>query len=97
MKTMQFFDELPKGRTTRDEPVDWAQAKADLMANPGQWGLIAKNISGTTPGQIRKGKYKDFAADELEHFEFVTRRPEEPDESYTSRRTDLYGRYSVDA
>lgn len=92
---MQFFEELPRTRYTRATPIDWDKAKADLMENPGKWGLIAKNISGSTPGQIRAGRYKAFQGEELNHFEFTTSKPEDPEEPYADRRTDLYGRYSA--
>lgn len=91
---MQFFDELPQGRTVRDEPVDWAEAKIGLMQNPGKWGLMATNVSSSTPGQLRSGKYRLFRGDVLKHFEFRVRRPENPEEPYGVRRTDLYGRYT---
>jgi len=92
---MQFFDELPARRTVRDEPVDWERAKAEVMANPGMWGLMAENIASSTPGQLRAGKNKHFQDDELKHFEFRVSKPENADpDIYTARRTDLYGRYT---
>ena len=91
---MQFFSELPERHVVRDEPVDWEQAKADLMANPGKWGLMAENVSNSTPGQLRKGKNRFFRGPELENFEFRVRKPKAPETPYGRRRTDLYGRYS---
>ena len=70
---MQFFDDLPSGRTVREEAVDWAKVKADLMENPGRWGLMAENISSSTPGQLRAGKNRNFRGPELAHFEFRVR------------------------
>lgn len=90
---MQFFDELPEGRrTVRSEPVDWEQAKATLIENPGKWGLMADNVPASTPGQLRKGKNRLFRGPELEHFEFRVRKPEGA--KYPPRRTDLYGRFT---
>ena len=94
---MQFFDDLPSGRTVREEAVDWAKVKADLMENPGRWGLMAENISSSTPGQLRAGKNRHFRGPELAHFEFRVRKPKDPKEPYGRRRTDLYGRYTVKA
>jgi len=91
---MQFFEELPPGRTARVEKVDWEKAKADLIANEGVWGLIAENISGSTTTQLRKGTYKSFRGDDLLHFEFQMRKPKNTTEDYGTRRSDLYGRYS---
>lgn len=91
---MQFFDELPAGRAVREEPVDWEQVKADLMQNPGRWGLVAENISSSTPGQLRAGKNKNFRGEDLEQFEFRVRKPANPGVEYGKRRTDLYGRYT---
>ena len=94
---MQFFEKLPPVKRVREEPVDWAQAKADLIANEGQWGLIATNISNSTPQQLRTGSYKDFKPEDLDHFEFKVRKPENPEVPYAPRMTDLYGRYSSKA
>jgi hypothetical protein len=92
---MQFFNKLPNTRMVRDEPVNWAQAKADLMQNPGQWGLMAENISSSTAAQLRSGMNRHFRGEELENFEFRVRKPQDPAKAYGSRRTDLYGRYSA--
>ena len=91
---MQFFDELPVGRSSREQPVDWAAKKAELIANPGQWGLMAENISGSIADQLRNGRNKNFRGDELRHFEFRVRKPENPAAPYGNRRTDIYGRYT---
>lgn len=92
---MQFFDELPEksGRIVRHEPVDWAKAKAEIIAGKGQWGLMAENVSTSTIDQIRGGKYKLFRGEELGKFEFATRKPKNPETPYPKRRTDLYARY----
>jgi|GEM_PF-2817051 len=90
---MQFFEDLPPGRNIRQEPVDWASAYDAMMQNPGQWGLIASDVSASTPGQLRAGKNQHFRGDDLKHFEFRVRKPENPDPAYGKRRTDLYGRY----
>lgn len=89
---MQFFENLPSARTTRAEPVDWSTAKANLIANPGQWGLIAEKISASTPGALKSGRNKAFRGEEIGNFEFRTRRPEGPSD-YSLRQTDLYGRF----
>lgn len=93
---MQFQDELPQARTTRAEPIDWEQAKADLVANEGKWGLIATSVAQSTPQQLRKGGNRHFRGDELKHFEFAARRPKNPanPEDYPGNRTDLWGRYT---
>lgn len=92
---MQFFDELPAGRAVREERVDWEKAKAEVMGTPGKWGLMAENVSSSTPGQLRAGKNKYFRGEELRHFEFRVSKPQKADPAiYTSRRTDLYGRYT---
>ena len=90
---MKFFDEMPPGRSVRAERVDWAKAKAELMENPGQWGLMAENVASSIPGQLTNGKNKAFRGEELQHFEFRILKPENSD--YGPRRTDLYGRYSA--
>lgn len=90
---MQFVDELPAGRAVRDTPVDWDAAKAELMANPGAWGLMAENIASSIPGQLRAGKNKAFRGAELIHFEFAVRKP--ANSGYGNRRTDLWGKYSA--
>lgn len=92
---MQFFNELPPGRSIREEPVDWEAAYDAMKQNPGQWGLIATNVSGSTPGQLRAGNNQHFRGDDLKSFEFRTRKPEKPDKPYGKRRTDLYGRYNA--
>ena len=94
---MQFFDELPLGRTIRDEPVGWEEAKAELIKNPGRWGLVAENVSSSVPSQLRSGKNQFFRGEELESFEFRVRKPENPEVPYGNRRTDLYGRYTKPA
>ena len=93
---MYFQDEPPAAQNLRDSPVDWAKAKRELMENEGKWGLIAENISNSTPQQLRTGRYKEFRDPELEHFEFITRKPEDRDKaaSYGPRRTDVWGRYT---
>ena len=92
---MKFFEELPVSRSGRRAPIDWAQAKTNLIANPGAWGMIAENVSSSTPGQLRKGKNKHFRGEELEKFEFVVRRPSDPETGYAPRRSDLYGRFTA--
>lgn len=94
--TFQVFKELPAGRTIRDTRVDWAAAKAALLANPGDWVLMAENVSGSTPTQLRRGENKNFRGEELSDFEFTTRRPsrEGVDEPLLPRRTNIYGRYT---
>lgn len=92
---MKFFKELPTRSNVRDQPIDWAGAKAELMANPGEWGLIAENVASSTPQQLQTGKNKHFRGEELEQFEFRVMRPENAPESYAKRRTDLYGRYTA--
>ena len=94
---MQFFESLPAGRRRSERSIDWAKAKADVMETPGMWGLIAENVGSSTAGQLTAGKNKHFQGDELKHFEFSVRRPEKADPLvYTDRRTDLYGRYTVE-
>jgi hypothetical protein len=90
----KVLDELPAGRSLRDEPVDWVAAKQALIDNPGKWVLMAENIASSVPGQLRDGSYKDFRGAELAHFEFRVRKPEKPAVPYAPRRTDLYGRYT---
>ena len=94
---MEFFDILPAGRGRSAGAIDWSKAKADIMENPGLWGLIAENVGSSTAGQLNAGKNKSFQGDELKHFEFSVRRPEKADPAvYTDRRTDLYGRYTLE-
>lgn len=92
---MQFFEELPPSRTGRISPINWIEAKNQLVANPGMWGLMAENISSSTPAQLRAGKNKQFRGDELLNFEFRVRKPDNPEVPYAPRRTDLFGRYIV--
>lgn len=89
--TFKVVGDLPGGGPVREERVDWAGAKEALVANPGQWVLMAENVAASIPGQLSTGKNKNFRGDELLHFEFSTRKPK--DKSYPNRRTDLYGRY----
>jgi hypothetical protein len=89
---MKFSDELPGGDRANRKYVDWDKAKADLIATPGMWGLIAEDVSATVPAQLQKGRYKAFRGDELEHFDFSVRRPKDAD--YRPRRSDLWGRYT---
>jgi len=91
----RFQEELPAPGRLREDPIDWAQAKSDLIAHEGQWGLIAENVASSTPGQLRDGKYRHFQGEVLEHFEFAARKPALPEVQYAPRRTDLWGRYSV--
>lgn len=91
---MQFFDELPERRVPRREPIDWEKAKAELVAHEGEWGLMVQNVSDSTVDQLRAGKYKSFRGEELKHFEFATRKPDNPEEPYAKRRTDVYGKYT---
>lgn len=89
---MQFFEEFPGAE--RREPIDWATAKAELMKRPGHWGLMAENVSSSTPSQLRRGLNQTFRGPELEDFEFRIRRPAGAKASgYAKGRTDLYGRY----
>lgn len=90
---MKFSDELPGGDRAKRKYTDWNKAKADLMANEGQWGLIAEDVSVTVPQQLQKGRYTAFRGEELEHFEFSVRRPK--DATYRNRRSDLWGRYTA--
>lgn len=92
---MQFQNELPPAKTVRAEPIDWAQAKADLIANEGQWGKMVENVASSTTQQLRAGKNAAFRGDELAHFEFATRKPKDAVD-YKPRRTDLWGRYTKD-
>lgn len=91
---MHFQDELPQAFGAPDKRVDWAAVKAELIANEGQWGLMAENMANTTPSQLRRGNYAAFRGDELAHFEFASRRPENPDAAYGTRRADIWGRYT---
>jgi hypothetical protein len=90
-EAMEFFDELPG--EAQQKRTNWARVKENLIAHEGQWGLIARNVSSSTPQQLLKGKNKLFRGEELRHYEFSVRRPENPAEPYASRRSDLYGRY----
>lgn len=93
---MQFFTELPgERRVVREEPVDWAAAKAELIAHPDQWGLMAENVSSSTASQLREGRNKLFREDDLKHFEFRVIKPKDPKTPYSEFRTDLYGKYSA--
>ena len=93
---MHFQTEPPAAQNLREERVDWAAVKAELMAHEGEWGLVAENIANSTPQQIRSGRYKEFRGAELDHFEFVTRKPEDKEKlvEYGPRRTDVWGRYT---
>jgi len=92
---MKFMDDLPQSRTYRPEPIDWASAKQELMENEGKWGLVAEDVASSTAQQLRTGRNKAFRGEELKHFEFRVKRPEEPEVPYGPRRTDLWGRYSA--
>lgn len=94
---MKFQTELPPLARAVREPVDWAKAKAEMVAHEGEWGLIATNVASSTPSQLRRGEYKDFRGDELRHFEFATRKPEDVEvaKTYPARRSDLWGRYTA--
>lgn len=92
---MQFFDDMPAGREARERRVDWESAKAELINNPGRWGLMAENIASSIPDQLRKGRYKDFRGNDLEVFQFRVLKPSgEKGKGYGARRTDLYGRFT---
>lgn len=88
-------DELPPGRTVRAEPIDWAGAKQAMIDNAGSWVKIVENISSSTPQQLRRGDNRLFRGEELERFEFATRKPTDPDVAsrYRPNFTDLWGRY----
>ena len=91
---MEFFEELPGGNRIHEEPVDWHAARAELMKNPGSWGLMVENVSSSTASQLRKGQNRNFRGEDLEQFEFRVRRPADAKgRGYVNRRTDLYGRY----
>lgn len=95
---MHFQPEPPAAQNLREQgQVDWAAVKAELMAHEGEWGLVAENIANSTPQQIRSGRYKEFRGAELDHFEFVTRKPEDKAKAaeYGPRRTDVWGRYTA--
>lgn len=94
---MHFQEELPTARASHGTLVDWAAVKDELVANEGQWGLMAKAVAQSTPQQLRKGAYRAFRGEELAHFEFASRRPKNPEnpEDYAGNRTDLWGRYSA--
>lgn len=93
---MRFQAELPGGNTVREEKIDWAAAKAELIEHEGLWGLIAENISASTPQQLRKGRYQAFPEHELPFFEFAMRKPADAEvaRTYAPRRSDLWGRYN---
>lgn len=93
---MKFQRELPGGRTVRDAPIAWANAKELMIENEGAWGLIAENVSSSTPQQLRRGRYREFQEGELEKFQFAMRKPEDTEvaATYAPRRSDLWGRYS---
>lgn len=90
-------DELPPGRTVREEPIDWEGAKQAMIDNEGSWVKIVENVSTSTPQQLRRGDNRLFRGEELKHFEFVTRKPEDPEvaASYRANFTDIWGRYSA--
>ena len=90
---MEFFEKIPGRGTTRSGRADWAEVKAELIANPEKWGLIAQNVSSSTPSQLRTGKNAHFRGEDLESFEFKVAKPQSPEEPYAKHRTDLYGRY----
>lgn len=92
---MQFFDKLPESSVPRGPLKDWVKIKEDLKANPGQWGLVAENVTSTFPQQLREGRNKNFRGEEGALYEWSTRRPKNSD--YAPRRTDLYGRYVGEA
>lgn len=87
---MKFQSDLPPVNTQK---VDWAQQKREMIANPGEWGLVAEKVPGSTITQIRVGKNQHFRED-VADFEFANRRPINAKENgYTDRQTDLWGRY----
>ena len=90
---MKFFETPPGGSSLRK--IDWEGAKVELVANEGEWGLIAERVAGSHPQQLHAGKNVNFRGDTLKHYEFVTRRPvDAAAKGYSKRQTDLYGRYS---
>ena len=94
--TVKTFDSLPPiNGKSEARLIDWDKARRDLIANEGLWVLMAENISNSTPQQLRTGKYRAFPPNEMEHFEFSVRKPENPQVPYGKRRTDLYGRYTA--
>jgi len=88
-------DELPPGRTNRATPIDWAGAKKAMIDHAGSWVKIVENVSASTPQQLRRGDNKLFRGEELERFEFATRKPFDPEvaSKYKPNFTDLWGRY----
>lgn len=91
---MQFFEELPAGNSVRNAQVHWAHVKREMLENPGLWGLIAEDVSVSTIGQLRAGKYKNFPAQEVKNFEFRGLRKKDTEGAKSDRRrTDLWGRY----
>lgn len=93
----EVTDELPPARTVRPKPIDWASAKKALMDNAGSWVKIVENVSASTLQQLRRGDNKLFRGEELEKFEFATRRPKDKAvaASYKPNFTDLWGRYGA--
>jgi hypothetical protein len=97
MTTQKFevLKELPPGRTKRAEPIDWEGAKQAMIDNAPDWVKIVENISTSTPHQLRRGDNRQFQGEEIDKFEFVTRKPQDAAKAATYRKnfTDLYGRY----
>lgn len=92
----EIKEELPQGRKHRANPNDWEAAKRALKGNPGKWVKIAENVSASTRQQLVRGRYTAFRGEELEHFEFAVRQPEDPEIAATYRPnfSDIWGRYS---
>ncbi len=90
-------DELPGVTPAEPRAIDWPSAKNAMLDNEGMWVLIAENVSSSTPTQLRAGKNKNFRGEELEHFSFSVRVPEDDAKKaqYGKRRSDLWGRYSA--
>lgn len=88
-------EDLHPEQTMLTRSNNWALIKADLVANRNRWILIAENVPSSTSSQLRSGKNRHFRGEELNHFEFVTRKPRNPDSPYLPRRTDLWGRFGA--
>jgi hypothetical protein len=80
----------------RKTPIDWDGAKQALLDNEGKWVKMVENCSSSHLQALRKGANPRFRGEELDNFEFLTRRPQrvEGEEPYRTGFSDLYGKYT---
>jgi hypothetical protein len=65
----------------------WEEIAAELRAHPGEWALVAENVSSVTTHAITRGTFRAF--EPAGAFESVSRRGENCEHG----RTNAYARY----